>query len=620
MPVREGLIDPCLDVQGAESASNTRDLVDEQNQRGPIDGVAVTGNGGTDNITAPVSDVQTATFASASFAASILGKFIVITGATNAANNGTFYITDQTATNVSYVNPTGVLEANTSAVVEIYGAYCLEDDIAFTKTDRKNIKGTTNEWDDIPVYQRPTAIGTDVPANLTNIAGKTTDAKAIICDRKFENQAVSVGDTLVTVADTGNLPHADAIDRTGVPVQDGADAANLGSCYAEIVDPATNQALTVNGRAVGSIDCDSAAAAVTPVDSETVVLNDGVNPAVTFEFDTNGSVVESATLRQVDISAAADEDDVKAALISAINNAPTLDISASDGGAGIVSLINDTPGAAGNVAITETVASANFAVTGMSGGTANGGQRIYAFTQAGGSTDGDSVEVRFYSIPIGDPVTTANPYTWESTQPSTIDIFYPFRERLDLMDENCLRTTLVNGVVGDAGQAQDISEIRQAIGLSDGDTDLSTLLTNLTNFHPFSGLDSDPTVVEALNILNEQIGNRDYTGTILTDGQTVTASLQALSDAIGQASITRIIERLTAAIPRNTAHTIPGGNTYTLDPANNGINMYVYWRKLLRDPGPNTIQSNDYEETSTTSITPYQRIKAGDSINYFILA
>jgi hypothetical protein len=46
--------------------------------------------------------------------------------------------------------------------------------------------------------------------------------------------------------------------------------------------------------------------------------------------------------------------------------------------------------------------------------------------------------------------------------------------------------------------------------------------------------------------------------------------------------------------------------------------MWVFWRKLLRDPGPNTTLSNDYTETSTTQITPYELIKAGDSINYMI--
>lgn len=120
--------------------------------------------------------------------------------------------------------------------------------------------------------------------------------------------------------------------------------------------------------ATGSIDCDSGGTAVIPLDTETFVLNDGVNPAVTFEFDTDGSVVQTATLRQVDISLATTDNDVRDAIIAAVNGAPTLAITASSGGAGIVSLVNDVTGSFGNRAITDTVTGASFVVTGMSGG------------------------------------------------------------------------------------------------------------------------------------------------------------------------------------------------------------------------------------------------------------
>ena len=120
--------------------------------------------------------------------------------------------------------------------------------------------------------------------------------------------------------------------------------------------------------ATGSIDCDSGGTAVLPADGETFVLNDGVNAAVTFEFDTNSSVTQTTTLRQVDISAASTDDDVRNAIISAVNGAPTLDITASSGGAGVVSLVADAAGTASNQTITETVAAAGFVVSGMSGG------------------------------------------------------------------------------------------------------------------------------------------------------------------------------------------------------------------------------------------------------------
>lgn len=622
MPVFKNLIDPFVDIGGVDTADQNKTLLDESLAQG--DQVA---SGSPDAAFTFSSPTVTLTDSGAAFTASLIGNFITIAGATSGGNNGTFVVTGvPSGTTIEYENAAGVAEAQGSATYDIREWYTHSDDTNFTRTDRRLIKGTTNYYDDIPTYQRPSAVGTTVPANLTNIAGNTMDAFAFICDQKFENQAVAEGSTLVTLTSVGNLQHADAVDRTGVPLQDGADAANLESCYTEIINPSTGRALTVDGRAIGQIDCDSAGTGVLPADTETVIIDDGSNPAVTFEFDTNASVVETATLKAVDISAAANEDDVKNALITAIQNARAsgdLNIIAENGGAGLVNLTNDTPGVAGNVAITDTVVNANFTVTGMTGGSALAGQRIFGFTQAGGSTEPNSVEVAFYSLPAGDPLATTNPYTWERNLPTTVDIYFPFRDLTSNLDENCWRRTLVHGLVGDAGVSTSVANLQSSVGVSPTDTDLSGLLTNTGNFYPFAGLDSDPTVVEALNQLNTEVGNRDYSaGAIsnvagLADGQTITASIEALALAIGTASVSRVIERLTSAIPANTAHTLPGGNTYTLDPTNNGSTMWVFWRKQLRDPGP-VGDSNDYEETSTTQITPYRRIRASDNINYMI--
>jgi hypothetical protein len=96
--------------------------------------------------------------------------------------------------------------------------------------------------------------------------------------------------------------------------------------------------------------------------------------------------------------------------------------------------------------------------------------------------------------------------------------------------------------------------------------------------------------------------------------------LQELADAItaGSVNITRIIERLSSNISAGTEHTIPGGNSYTIDATDNGQYLWVFWRGLLRDPGL-VANGDDYEETSTTSITPYYKIKNKDHINYFII-
>lgn len=112
------------------------------------------------------------------------------------------------------------------------------------------------------------------------------------------------------------------------------------------------------------------------IDGETFILDDGANPAVTFEFDDDGSVVESPTLRQVVFAASDTEEQLRDAIIAAITVAPTLDIAASILDAQRVLLTHQTIGVAGNQAIVETVADPIFLATGMAGGFAVGVQGV----------------------------------------------------------------------------------------------------------------------------------------------------------------------------------------------------------------------------------------------------
>ena len=613
-------LDPALDILGTLTQSATSTLANEPLQLGG----AISGQtGALANITAFASPLATLTGLTGMTTESV-GRFLTISGAATGANNGTFLIAAFiSATSVQIVNASAVApDGNNGAITWTERAsYSLQDDLNFNRTDRRLIKGTTNFFDAIPTYFRPTDTATAVDANLTNIASKTTDAKALTATRKFENATASIGAPAATITSTGNLQHATTIDRTGVPIQDGADAANLDACYVEIIDPDSEQGLVVLGggnagqriygftragtpvAATGSITTVTGALLI---DGETFTVNDGVNPSTVFEFDSGGGVTPPNVA--VPFTGGDTADQVRDAIIAAVNGVGAgLLITASIGGAGLVTLTNDSVGYH-NVLITETVAAGGFAVSGMAGGT--------------GSVSPDSVEVRFYSIAAGAPISTANPYTWEAGQPTIVDMYYGYRERLDNLSDTALRTTLVNGIVGDAGIRQELENLRDVIdtGLTSTATSLAGLLTNTGNFFPFVNLpDASPSVVEALNTLNAQIGIRDYTGAILTDGQTITASLQALSDAIAGSTFVRTIERLLADINAGTPHTIPGAQTYTLDGTNNGQYLTLYWRGVLRDPGP-VVDGNDYAETSTTSFTPYTKIKAGDHINYYIYA
>jgi hypothetical protein len=248
------------------------------------------------------------------------------------------------------------------------------------------------------------------------------------------------------------------------------------------------------------------------------------------------------------------------------------------------------------------------------------GDLVFGVTQAGASTSPDSVEVKFYSVPIGgDPATGAAPYMWESGKPTSLNLTYGFGQQVDQLDVNALRTAQGLNIVSDGDLRQDINDTQSVLGSTDGDTFL-TGLTNLTDFYVFSDLpDATPSVTEALNTINAQIGNRDYTSPLLTDGQTLTQSIQSIADAVASSSIMRTIERLAADVNANSSHALPGGVTYTVDVSGNGRNMFVFSRGLLRDPG-SVVNGDDYAETDTTHVTFFSKLRAGDHVNYWVLA
>jgi hypothetical protein len=116
--------------------------------------------------------------------------------------------------------------------------------------------------------------------------------------------------------------------------------------------------------ATGSI---TAVAGSLLIDTETFVINDGVNAAVTFEFDSNASVVETATLRRVAFTAGDSAATVAATIATAIN-AATLLVNVSSTVGATVNLVNERPVTTSNIAITDTVADVGFTTVGMTGG------------------------------------------------------------------------------------------------------------------------------------------------------------------------------------------------------------------------------------------------------------
>lgn len=101
-----------------------------------------------------------------------------------------------------------------------------------------------------------------------------------------------------------------------------------------------------------------------PIDGNTITLNDGTNPAQTFEFDNNESVADG----NINVPIKAYKEDTLAILVDKINNASNLNLRAkhSDPPDNSCSLMNTLSGDSGNETITKVGAA--ISVLGMSGG------------------------------------------------------------------------------------------------------------------------------------------------------------------------------------------------------------------------------------------------------------
>lgn len=104
----------------------------------------------------------------------------------------------------------------------------------------------------------------------------------------------------------------------------------------------------------GSITC---VAKASMADTDFITINDGINAAVVYEFDTAGNGVTGGRV-QVNISGATTAADVAAILKTAIEANQSY-ITVTNAGSGVLTLASTTR----NITVTETVANGSFAVT-----------------------------------------------------------------------------------------------------------------------------------------------------------------------------------------------------------------------------------------------------------------
>lgn len=328
MAYRDNRLDPKLDIVGTQEHQQNLDVADEPLQYGSVLNSGFNANVSNHSITGL-----------SSITSNSIGNYIQIGG----VNQGIYRIT-------SVISPSQITVAETlSNDISVSWSertpYSIQDDINYIRTDRANIKGT-DYYSHVPTYTRPTNTTSQIPASLSNIANKTTDAKAFIFNRKFENQQVTTGQRYITISDPGNLKHSDNIDLTGIPVVE--DGYTLSTYYVDVLDQ--------NG--------------------DYIYVQDGYFT-----------------------------------------------------------------------------------------------RRIFGITSSNNSISPDSISIYFYySIP-GEAISTTHPYYWELAQTQTINLYYPYRERLDLLDENAFRAVtsnaVLNSVDGYGITQQEHSKLRQLIHFID---------------------------------------------------------------------------------------------------------------------------------------------------------
>jgi hypothetical protein len=143
----------------------------------------------------------------------------------------------------------------------------------------------------------------------------------------------------------------------------------------------------------------------------------------------------------------------------------------------------------------------------------------------GGTGTGTDVYVRFYANDAVCDLSTATP------TPTSVKIVYPRRKLMSNMAEyEWMRTDFVNSWEGDVELMEDVSNLWSFTGASDGDTEAGPFTNESGNYILTSG----PNDLEsAIDLLNTEVGDRTYTtATYLTDGEDITDSLDALSEAV----------------------------------------------------------------------------------------
>lgn len=589
----------------------------------------------------------------------------VITLVNSGDNDGTFQIgnvVDADTVDVYDAAPGTIPDANNGSIDwQERTPYTLSDDLNYARSDREAIKGVSYDAA-IPTYERPTAIGTDVDANLANLAGVTLDAIATVRNvfdsHTHMNPSIADGDGNVLVADetftTTNFHFTSGDVDSFITLTDGTAVGATGRYRIKTVTD--GQTLELDGLAATTL---GTVTWVREADVKGLLTSRGYADAVdrtgipiadsgaedetvydaTFtsiqEISHTGGVPQTILDEVGDVifgRTFGDEKDPNATVTNEGTRLFVQMITGDNDGTATDSELESISGRAGSAA---SLPGASKQITGLSGMVASD---VGKFLQIWNLAADEAGNYEIESVDSATAVTVvrvAGNFTadasgaieWQVSRHSGhLSHFYGDRYRRDQLDETWARTVITAGTGGTGDLIVDIADILQTIGTADGDTDLSTHLTNTGNFFPFSDLpDATPSVVEALNTLNAQIGDRDYDApgnTVLTvDGEDITASLQKLANAIAAgAGKTRYIDIIASAIPKGGTYNLPAGATYDEDAGGDGDTLWLFARHQLWHPGTD-VRYHQYTEgsgTGLTSVTMLQRLRKDDVVDIFV--
>jgi len=136
------------------------------------------------------------------------------------------------------------------------------------------------------------------------------------------------------------------------------------------VDGVEKLITAIGDNAVAAAGSLTAVAKAAPLaDGDNFTLDDGPNPPTVFEFQVTGGFTPVPGRVPIDIRMLTLAPEIADAMRTAINGVGSgLKITADATGLALINLVNDVPGAAGNVAITESIVGATLSPVGMLGG------------------------------------------------------------------------------------------------------------------------------------------------------------------------------------------------------------------------------------------------------------